>query len=112
MGDVVGDERGEQAVDVGGGVVVCVWWHGDGEDGKEDKRGLVVLDRVASTMYHCSVLENGKLERVETETRLPRRSRILGMSSAGEEHKRSNCQGGHGKPHDSDSKVEQALYDV
>ena len=35
----MGDERGEQAVDVGGGVVVGVWWHGDGKEGKEDIGG-------------------------------------------------------------------------
>ena len=34
MGDVVGDERGEQAVDVGTGMVVGVWWHGYGVEEK------------------------------------------------------------------------------
>jgi len=94
-------------VDVGGGMVVCVRRHDDGREGKEDKRGLVVLDRVASTMYHCSVLENGKLEHSEMWTRLPRRSHVFGISSAGNEDQHSSCEGGHGKPHDSDSKVER-----
>ena len=43
---------------------------------------------------------------------MPRRSYVFGISSAGKEHKRSSCEGEHGKPHDGDSKVEQAFYDV
>ena len=74
--------------------------------------GKKMLDYIASAICHYSDVEIGKLERVEMWTRLPRRSRILGTSSAGNEYQQSSRKGGHGKPHDSDSKVEQALYDV
>jgi len=83
-----------------------------GRKGKRIEGVRVMLDCVASTMCHYPDVENRKLVRVVTWTRLPRRSHIFGMSSAGSEYQQSSCQGGHDKPHNSDSKVEFTLYDV
>ena len=110
--DVVADEFKEQAVYVIAGIIVGIWRHDDGQVGKKDTWGLVMLDYIASTICYYLDVENGTLGHIEMRTRLPRRSHVFGISSAGKEHKHSSCQGGHGKPRDGNSKVEQALYDV
>ena len=54
--------------------------------GKRMRGVLVMIDYVASTMCYSPDVKYGKLEHVGTWMRLPRRSRILGTSSAGDEY--------------------------
>jgi len=51
-------------VDVGGGVVVCVWWHDDGEGGGKCSRFLVVLHFTASIVRRYLEVRQGKAEYV------------------------------------------------
>ena len=48
----MGGERGEEAVDVGGGVVVCVRRHDINNGGVEVEQSLVIMGYVASPRCH------------------------------------------------------------
>ena len=51
-------------MDVGGGVVVCVWWHDDGKRGGRYSQFLLVLHYTASIVRRDSKVRNGKVEYV------------------------------------------------